>query len=107
MPTSFIPADAAIAVTRTLVYTAPASTQSVVFAGTVANIDTTGLLDHLVTIEVQKVDTSFVSVVTQAPISFGGSLSLPKIVLASGEKLYMTADTASKLVTRISVVERT
>jgi len=107
MPTSFVPADVSIGATRTLLYTTPASTQSVLFAGTVANIDTTAMTDHWVTIEIQKVDTSYVSVLIQAPISFGGSLSLPKIALIAGEKVYLTADAASKLVARVSIVEKT
>lgn len=107
MTTSFVPADVAIGATRTLLYTVPAATQSVLFAGTVANIDNTNLADHTVTIEVQKVDTSFVTVANKVPITFGGSLSLPKIALIAGEKIHLTADVVSVLVARASIVEKT
>lgn len=106
MATNFLPADATILATRTLIYTCPALTQSVVFSGTVSNVDTTNLATHSVTIEVQKVDTSYVPIVTDVIIEYGNSLTLPKIALATGEKLYLKADTASMLVARLSIVEK-
>lgn len=107
MATNFIPADAAVLTTRTLVYTCPASTQSVVFSGTVANVDDTNMADHTITLEVQKVDLSYVNNLNQVPIPYGSSLTLPKIALTAGEKLYFKADTVSTLVARLSIVEKT
>lgn len=107
MATNFTPADAAVLSTRTLLYTCPAATQSVVFSGTVANVDDTNMADHTITIEVQKVDTSYVNTINAVPIPYGSSLSLPKIALAAGEKLYFKADAASSLVARLSIVEKT
>jgi hypothetical protein len=107
MPTNFVPADGAVLATRTLIYTTPVSTQSVVFAGTVANVDNTNMADHWVTIEIQKIDTSYVVVANKVPITYGGSLSMPKIALVAGEKVYLTSDSASVLAARLSVVEKT
>jgi hypothetical protein len=107
MATKFVPADVAVGTARTLLYTCPASTQAVLFAGTVANIDATNMADHIVTVEVQKVNSSYVVVAYQVPVTFGGSLSLPKIALDAGEKIYLTADAVSVLATRASIVEKT
>lgn len=107
MPTNFIPASVAVGTSRTLLYTTPASTQSVLFAGTVANIDNTNMADHWVTIEVQKADTSYVVVGYKVPITFGGSLNLGKLALIATEKIYLTADAVSVLVANTSIVEKT
>lgn len=107
MPTAFNAADVAITTSRTLLYTCPAATQAVVFSGTVSNIDTTNKADHVVTVEVQKVDTSFVNILKEVPITYGGALSLPKIALLAGEKIYLTGDANSTLSTRVSIVEKT
>lgn len=107
MATNFTPADAAVLSTRTLLYTCPAATQSVVFSGTIANVDDTNMLDHTITVEVQKVDTSYVANLNAIPIPYGSSLTLPKIALSAGEKLYLKADAASVLVARASIVEKT
>lgn len=107
MATNFIPADAAVLATRTLLYTCPGSTQAVVFSGTISNVDDTNMADHSITVEVQKVDTSYVIALNNIPIPYGSSLSIPKIALATGEKLYLKADAASGLVARLSLVEKT
>lgn len=106
MATSFVPCDVSVLSTRTLIYTCPASTQAVIFAGTMANIDNAYMLDHWVTIEIQKNDASFIPIVNKAPVTFGGSLSMSKIAMITGEKVYLTADSASSIVARLSIVER-
>lgn len=107
MATSFNAADVAITTSRTLLYTCPGATQAVVFAGTVSNVDGTNKADHVVTLEVQKTDNSYVSILKEVPITYGGALSLPKIALLTGEKIYLTADSNSTLITRVSIVEKT
>ncbi len=107
MPTAFVPANVAIGTSRTLLYTTPASTQSVLFAGTIANIDNTLQADHWVTIEVQKADASYVVVGYKIPITFGGSLNMGKLALLATEKVYLTADAVSVLVANSSLVEKT
>lgn len=92
--------------TRTLVMTATAGVQTIIIGGSVSNTDATGAY-HGVTVEVQQVDSSYINLVTSAPISVGGSLLLPKIVLAPGEKVYMTADSPTFLQAHISYVEKT
>lgn len=107
MATNFTPADADVLATRTLLYTCPGATQAVVFSGTVANVDDTNMADHIITVEVKKVDTSYVNLINAVPIPYGSSLALPKIALATGEELYFTADAANVLVARASIVEKT
>jgi hypothetical protein len=94
-----------ILATRTLVMTAAASVQTIIIGGNISNTDVTGAY-HGVTIEIQQTDTSYINLVTQAPIVPGGSLQLPKIVMVSGEKLYMTADAATFLQAHVSFVEK-
>jgi hypothetical protein len=95
---------------RTLVYTCPATgvLDSTIFAGTIANNDTTGLATYSVTIERLLVDgTTYVPKLVNIPIAFGGSLTFPKMSLAPSEKLYMKSSTANMLTTDISLAERT
>lgn len=91
---------------QTLFYTAPALTSSVVFSGTVSNKDTATKAQYTFTLE-RKVGGTYTSVLTQIPIQFGQSLTLPKMVLQAGEMLYITASTVSVLDIDISVLERT
>lgn len=107
MPISFSSADAAILSTRTLLYTCPAATQGILFSGTISNIDNALQADHNLTLEVQKVDTSYVVSLNKIIISYNSSLNLPKIVLSPGEKIYLTADLASVLSARVSIVQKT
>jgi hypothetical protein len=106
MATSFKPADAVAATTRTLVYTCPAATQAVVFSGTATNIDNVGIQEHWITLEVQKVDTSYIAVYNRIPIPYGNALGVTKIALATGEKLYISSDTNSVVQLRVSIVEK-
>jgi hypothetical protein len=97
----------AIAATRTLLLTATAGVQTIVIGGTVSNVDTTGVY-HSATVEILQADgTTYISLVTQAPVALGGSLVFPKFVMASGEKLYITADVANMVVAHVSYVEKT
>ncbi|SRR6266581_8775501 len=106
MSTTFVSADAAIGTSRTLLYTCPSGTQAVAFSGTIANIDDTNMATHLITAEVQKTDSSYVSLLNYVMVPYGRSLSFPKLVLQAGEKLYVKAELASTLAARISIVER-
>lgn len=92
--------------TQTHLYTAPAATSSVVFSGTVSNKDTTLKAQYTFTLE-RKVGATYTSILTQIPIQFGQSLTLPKIVLQTGEELYITASTVSVLDIDVSILERT
>lgn len=98
-------ASAAIGNTRTLVLTATASVQTIVIGGTVSNTDATEAY-HGVTVEVQNADSSYTVLVKNSPISVGGSLMLPKIVLLPGEKVYMTADANGFVQAYLSYVEK-
>jgi hypothetical protein len=104
MATNFVPADAAVLATRTLLYAA--TTQAVLFSGTVANVDDPTMSDHSVTMEVKR-GGSYINVLNKVPVPFGSSLQLPKVALVSGEEIYLTADLVSCLVARLSLVEKT
>lgn len=106
MAASLKKATALIGSTRTLVLTATTGIQTIVIGGTISNIDPAGNY-HGVTVEVQQLDSSYINLVTTAPISVGGSLLLPKFVLGPGEKLYMTADAATFIQAFVSYVEKT
>lgn len=93
---------------RTLVYTVTTGATAIVFAGTVANIDSTNHADHYITIEILKTDaTTYVPVFQQLPVAYGGTSPVPKFVMASGEKVYITVDSASTIQFTLSAVERT
>ena len=108
MASNFTSVTAALTTTRALVYTAPASTSSIVFSGTVSNIDDAGLADHQITLEVLLIDgTTYRKVFNKVPVAYGQTMKLPKIALQAGEKLYVKADANSALEIHVSIVERT
>lgn len=96
---------AAILATRTPLITAAALKQTIVITGTVSNLDTANKASHFVTIEVQTGGTYRV-IVKDAPVPYGGTLILPKIVLAAGDILHMTANLANMLEGYVSYVEK-
>lgn len=106
MATSFKPADVLADTTRVLLYTCPAATQAVAFSGTATNIDNALMQEHWITLEVRKVDTSYVLVLNRIAVPYGNSLTIPKVALAAGESLYVTADAANVMQTRFSIVEK-
>jgi hypothetical protein len=106
MATSFKPADVVAGTTRVLLYTCPGATQAVAFSGTATNIDDATLQEHWISLEVQKVDTSYIKVLNKIAVPYGNSLTIPKVALAAGEKLYVTSDAANAIQTRFSIVEK-
>lgn len=106
MAASLKKASAPIGNTRTLLLTATAGLQTIIIGGTVANTDASENY-HGVTVEVQAVNSSYTVLVKNAPVSVGGSLMIPKLVLDPGEKLYMTADAAGFIQAHVSYVEKT
>lgn len=107
MATVFKRAAALAGNTRTTVYTCPGSgvLNTIVFSGTAANIDTTNKVDHWVTLEVGT--GSPAAVLVQVPVPWGGSIKFPKLNVAPGESVYVTADTnLTGIQANISLVER-
>lgn len=107
MATVFKRAAAPAGNTRTTLYTCPASgvSNSIVFSGTASNIDTSGKLDHWITLEVGT--GSPTAVLTQVTVPWGSSLKFPKLNVAPGESVYVTADVnLTAIAANISVVER-
>jgi len=96
---------AVVGTARTSVLTAAAAKQTIVITGTVANLDTANKGTHFVTLEVQT-GATYRTLVKDAPIPYGGSLELPKIVLAANDVLHMTASAASVLEAYVSYVEK-
>lgn len=94
-----------VANSRTAFFTAAADKQTIVITGTVANTDTTTKATHFVTIEVFD-GSSYKVVVKDAPVPYGGSLELPKIVMEEGDIMNMSADLSGVLEGYISYVEK-
>lgn len=107
MANTFVRAEKKGDVTRQLAYTAPSVLQTVSYSGLATNIDTVSKVQHTVTIEVQKVDTTYFDIVRDVPIPYGSTLKLPKFSLATGEKIYITCDVANIVQGTFSVLEIT
>lgn len=102
----FTNSDATATTSRTLLYgPVAAATTSIVFSGVLANIDTTNRTLHKITLEKYNGST-YVTVFREVPVDFGSSSKIPKIVLKTGESLYITADAASAIQASISILER-
>jgi len=97
--------SAIVGTSRTSMITATAGKQTIVINGLVSNNDSTNKATHFVTIEVQTGATYRV-LLKDGPVPYGGSLELPKIVLAAGDVLHMTASSASVLQGYVSYVEK-
>lgn len=106
MATTIKTADLNVTTTNTSFYTCPASTQAVLFAGTISNIDSTNKQEHLISISVRKIDTSFTSVYAQIPVPYGNTLELPKISLSPGEQVFAQAEANGFLQLRASLIEK-
>lgn len=105
MASQLLRAAAAVGTSRTTLITAAAGKQTIVVTGTVANIDVTNKATHFVTIEVNAGGT-YRAVVKDAPVPYGGSLELLKIVLQAGDVLVMTASTTGVLEGYVSYVQK-
>lgn len=93
-----------LAATRTVVLTAPAAKQTIVVSGTVANVNASRAT-YFVTIEVGS-GATYRTIIKDAPVPYGGSLIVPKIILTAGKTLNMTASAAASLDAHISYVEK-
>lgn len=94
--------------TRSQIYAAPstpANLTSVVFDGTISNVDTTNKAIHYLTLELRSGNNYF-SIGNAIAVPFGLSPRLPKIVLKAGESLYITGDAANVIDVVGAVVER-
>lgn len=105
MASELLQASKDILVTRTPLIDATAGKQTIVITGTVSNIDTANKATHFVTIEVTTGAVNRV-ILKDAPIAYGGSLILPKIVLVAGDILNMTASLDGVLEGYVSYVEK-
>lgn len=98
-------ATAELVTTRTAVFTAATAKQTIVVTGTVSNIDDTNKSTYFVTIEVQT-GANYRVIVKDAPVPYGGSLQLPKVVLDADDVFHMTASADSVLEAYVSYVEK-
>ena len=107
MANAFKNAGAAIGATRTDVYTCPASTEAVVHAVYLSNVDGSASVDA--TIEVyDNSTTTYYHVGKTIPVPADSTLVLDKpINLQESDKLTVTASAASDLECFISVLEIT
>lgn len=105
MASSLKKVTAAVGTGRTSVLTAAAAKQTIVITGTVSNLDTANKGTHFVTIEIQT-GATYRALVKDAPVAYGGSLELPKIVMAENDIMHMTASAASVMEAYVSYVEK-
>lgn len=98
-------AAAALGITRTAMVTAAAGKQTIVITGSISNLDTTNKATYFANIEVQT-GGNYRMIVKDAPIPYGGSLQLPKIVLDPLDVLHFTASAAAVLDGYVSYVEK-
>jgi hypothetical protein len=93
-----------IGVSDTLAYTATTGRTSVVFSGNITN--TSPNSEHLVTLKLyQNVGGVYAIQFLDVPILYGGTLLLPKYVLASQDKIYLSCDTSGVLQASFSILE--
>lgn len=89
---------------RTLLYGPVAiGSTAIVFAGTFTNIDDVQNIQHSVKLE-RYDGSSYTTILNYIPVAYGGSSKCPKLVLAAGEYLYVTADSASSIECDLNVV---
>lgn len=106
MPSVFKNAGVSVGTARTTVYTAPASTQSVIHAVYVSNID--GVNDATVDIEA-TVDggTTYFHIGKAVSVPAGSTLLLDKpINLEANDILAITASTAGDIEAFVSILEK-
>lgn len=96
---------AAVLTTRSALITAAVGKQTIVVTGTISNIDTPVKASHFATLEVQTGATYRV-IVKDAPIPYGGSLQLPKIVLEAGDILHVSGLTNGVMEAYVSYIEK-
>lgn len=94
-----------ITASRTTFFTATVGKQTIVVTGTVSNLDTANKATHFVTIEIAT-GANYRVIVKDAPVPYGGSLELPKIVMAAGDIFTMTGSSAGVLEGYVSYVEK-
>lgn len=94
---------------RTLVYTCPVSTTTIVFSSHVSNRDTVSKIDHWITVEQTDITQSSnpFFITDQVPVPFGSSLDIGKLALAAGDTLFITGDANSVLDLTINFLEIT
>lgn len=110
MPNTFLrKTERAVGTSRAQVnsYTVGASTQTTVIGLSVANITTSAI-----TVSVEHYDgANYTYLVKDAPLPVGGSLVVvggdQKLVLQTGDSVYVTSDTASSVDVMMSVLEIT
>ena len=98
-------ASAAVLATRTTLLTAAADKQTIVVTGTVSNLDDVNKATYFVTVEIQT-GVDYRVIVKDAPVPYGGSLVLNKIVLEPADVVHLTASEADVLDAYISYVEK-
>lgn len=93
-------------ITRTLAYgPVPANTTVIVFSGTLANVDSLNQTTHLITVESYN-GTTYTPHLKDIPVPYGSTSKCPKVVLNTGDSLYVTADATSSVTCRFELLVR-
>ena len=78
----------------------------VVFSGALANIDDAGQSQHFATLETFD-GSNYAKIFNKIPVPYGATSKVPRIVLLTGESLWVTADVASSIACRVEYLVRT
>lgn len=74
------------------IYTAPVGNDSIIFSGIISNIDSDNEKIVYVTVKLTQ-DSTTTFILNNVPIIFGGSLSIPKLVVKENGKVIAFAST--------------
>lgn len=78
----------------------------VVFSGALSNIDDVGQSQHFATLETYD-GSNYAKIFNKIPIPYGSTSKVPRIVLLTGESLWITGDVASMIACRVEYLIRT
>lgn len=104
MPNAFKNASVEAGISMTTIYTCPANTSAVVFAGYISNKDGT----EVINISMQVRDDSAASdneLLKDIPINIGASLTIEKVSLEANDILKVSCDKAAAADMFISILE--
>jgi hypothetical protein len=89
-----------------LVPPVPIGVTSLVFYGTFANIDNTGMSTHWFTLARKNSDGTTSTLLNKIPIPWGATSKCPKVVLMPGESLLAYADADNCVQGQVEYLER-
>lgn len=107
MANAFKNASIEIGISDTLVYTCPAATSAVIFAGYISNKDGTESIN--ITMKVWDASATTLRVISgkDTPINVGGALTIEKISLEEDDQIHIVSSKAAACDAFLSILEIT